>query len=82
MKKKLFCLGFVISVMCFNFSLKSFSDRVGNPDTLDLVNISLLQSNATEEYCDKRDKEPCTGTTPGGTEIKSTGYWITVKNNN
>lgn len=79
MKKKLFCFGLVISVTCLNLSVKSFSDRVGNSDTSDLVNISLLQSNATEEYCDKSDKEPCTGTTPSGLEVKSTGYWVKVK---
>lgn len=80
MKKKLACLGFVISAVCLNVSVKSFSHDVNAADTSDLVNISLLQSNATEEYCDKKDKKACTGTTPGGTKIESTGYWVTVRN--
>jgi hypothetical protein len=56
MKTKLLLSLFVAALFVFNFSFKNEKERNGS---LTLQNITIMQANASEAYCDQSDDSGC-----------------------
>jgi hypothetical protein len=75
MKVKLFISLFAIGLLALNFSQKKSGE---GEKGIALQNVAVMQANAGEMYCDQKNNDPCTITSPSGYVGTSRGYLICI----
>ena len=76
MKTKKVLVGiFAIGLLVANFTI---GENPVNSKNVTLKNISLVQANAGEMYCDTENEKECTITSSDGDVGKSTGKLVVV----